>query len=393
MTNVTVSNLQTQLASIMELLAKAAISEIIKLFDDSYTVLRLEISQNQNEKEALKRKLQEVQEQLTCVRMRLETGLPPSNCPPPTNHHHGLEDWTSSFRGGEEVTEGICPQQQLTSEHQSFRENPCLVRIKEERPGDDLWNQEAESVRYDITVAGNAGVSQQLSQEPVEFGDLRLKVEQVSQGGSTEENQAQSCAVDQHGSQHWNLNNKNEGNADDSFPPLLPRIELAIDYFHSNPISPEHHAPPDTSHTPPPLPGTSAEAVSAFLGTNIYVAPPQGRRTGKKPIICPVCNKQLQAPSELVKHMRTHTGERPYACGICGMHFTQKSSLKTHERLHSGLRPYSCSECGKDYTLMHHLKRHMHSHFREQSARLQAQQQQHHHQPRDTHGPQRTKEF
>src|SRR4029434_3864613 len=35
-------------------------------------------------------------------------------------------------------------------------------------------------------------------QEPVEFGDLTLKVEQVSQGGCTEENQAQSCAVDQH---------------------------------------------------------------------------------------------------------------------------------------------------------------------------------------------------
>ena len=81
MTNVTVSNLQTQLASIMELLAKAAISEIIKVFDDSYTVLRLEISRNQNEKEALKRKLQEVQEQLTCVRMRLETGTPLANLP------------------------------------------------------------------------------------------------------------------------------------------------------------------------------------------------------------------------------------------------------------------------------------------------------------------------
>ena len=81
MTNVTVSNLQTQLASIMELLAKAAISEIIKLFDDSYTVLRLEISRNQNEKEALKRKLHEVQEELTCVRMRLETGTSLANLP------------------------------------------------------------------------------------------------------------------------------------------------------------------------------------------------------------------------------------------------------------------------------------------------------------------------
>lgn len=57
----------------MELMAKAAISEIIKLFDESYAALRVEISRNQTEKDALKRKLQEVQDELMCVRMRLET--------------------------------------------------------------------------------------------------------------------------------------------------------------------------------------------------------------------------------------------------------------------------------------------------------------------------------
>ncbi|XP_036372546.1 zinc finger and SCAN domain-containing protein 23-like [Megalops cyprinoides] len=48
----------TQIASIMEVLANAAVAEICKLVEDGYAVLRLEISQSQKEKEALRRKLQ-----------------------------------------------------------------------------------------------------------------------------------------------------------------------------------------------------------------------------------------------------------------------------------------------------------------------------------------------
>ncbi|KAJ8247661.1 hypothetical protein GJAV_G00248810 [Gymnothorax javanicus] len=48
----------TQIASIMEVLANAAVAEICKLVDDGYEVLRLEMSQSQKENKALKRKLQ-----------------------------------------------------------------------------------------------------------------------------------------------------------------------------------------------------------------------------------------------------------------------------------------------------------------------------------------------
>eukprot|EP00063_Salmo_salar_P089541 XP_014064376.1 PREDICTED: uncharacterized protein LOC106609878 isoform X1 [Salmo salar] len=48
----------TQIASIMEVLANAAVAEICKLVDDDYAVFRLEISQSQKENVALRRKLQ-----------------------------------------------------------------------------------------------------------------------------------------------------------------------------------------------------------------------------------------------------------------------------------------------------------------------------------------------
>ncbi|XP_021475261.2 uncharacterized protein LOC110534659 isoform X3 [Oncorhynchus mykiss] len=48
----------TQIASIMEVLANAAVAEICKLVDDDYKVFRLEMSQSQKENRGLRRKLQ-----------------------------------------------------------------------------------------------------------------------------------------------------------------------------------------------------------------------------------------------------------------------------------------------------------------------------------------------
>ncbi|XP_045062301.1 zinc finger protein 454-like [Coregonus clupeaformis] len=48
----------TQIASVMEVLANAAVAEICKLVDDDYAVIRLEITQSQKENRALRRKLQ-----------------------------------------------------------------------------------------------------------------------------------------------------------------------------------------------------------------------------------------------------------------------------------------------------------------------------------------------
>ncbi|XP_045573523.1 uncharacterized protein isoform X2 [Salmo salar] len=48
----------TQIASVMEVLANAAVAEICKLVDDDYAVFRLEMSQSQKENRGLRRKLQ-----------------------------------------------------------------------------------------------------------------------------------------------------------------------------------------------------------------------------------------------------------------------------------------------------------------------------------------------
>ncbi|XP_067106677.1 zinc finger protein 768-like [Osmerus mordax] len=60
----------TQIASIMEVLANAAVAEICKLVDEDYAVIRLEMSHSQRENRALKRKLQTLE--LKMARERAE---------------------------------------------------------------------------------------------------------------------------------------------------------------------------------------------------------------------------------------------------------------------------------------------------------------------------------
>nr|XP_046164512.1 uncharacterized protein LOC124001612 [Oncorhynchus gorbuscha] len=66
----------SQIASIMEVLANAAVADICKLVDDDYAVFRLEISQSQKENRALRRKLQLFE--LKMARERVLTSRPSS---------------------------------------------------------------------------------------------------------------------------------------------------------------------------------------------------------------------------------------------------------------------------------------------------------------------------
>ncbi|XP_064880895.1 zinc finger protein 316-like [Oncorhynchus nerka] len=58
MANCNVMVFHTQIASIMEVLASAAVADICKLVDDDYAVFRLEITQSRKENRTLRRKLQ-----------------------------------------------------------------------------------------------------------------------------------------------------------------------------------------------------------------------------------------------------------------------------------------------------------------------------------------------
>lgn len=64
----------SQIASIMEVLANAAVAEICKVVDDGYAVVQLEMSRSQKENEFLRRKIKLLELQIARYRAESSTG-------------------------------------------------------------------------------------------------------------------------------------------------------------------------------------------------------------------------------------------------------------------------------------------------------------------------------
>ncbi|KAM3860048.1 uncharacterized protein ACN63O_016610 [Diretmus argenteus] len=96
-----------------------------------------------------------------------------------------------------------------------------------------------------------------------------------------------------------------------------------------------------------------------------------GRKTRREhfrrddPHICFVCGKTFSRVGNLRIHQRCHTGEKPYGCMQCGRCFSQAGDLKKHKRVHTGEKPYYCSQCGKSFSRGENLKRHQKIHVGE----------------------------
>ncbi|KAK1794406.1 hypothetical protein P4O66_011283 [Electrophorus voltai] len=58
--------------------------------------------------------------------------------------------------------------------------------------------------------------------------------------------------------------------------------------------------------------------------------------TGEKPYGCLHCGRRFSHSGNLQKHKRVHTGERPYRCPQCSKSFCQSSHLKKHQMIHTG---------------------------------------------------------
>ncbi|XP_035286181.1 zinc finger and SCAN domain-containing protein 2-like isoform X3 [Anguilla anguilla] len=205
------AHFQTQITTIMEIMTKSAIAEIIKLFDDSSSVLCLKISRSLHENRALKRKLQSMQHELRTARRQKEgiAGAPegPVNNrsvgvqvlensveEPRRGRIFGLEGSFSLRRDGEpagvEQNNLLGPLLQSAS-MEKVRPEPVL--IKEERLEEDLCYRDHKPATKEQVTQPTLATEEQVTQAtPVEDGK-KLDTEPTPAGDPEELSEQHRC--------------------------------------------------------------------------------------------------------------------------------------------------------------------------------------------------------
>ncbi|XP_036373245.1 zinc finger protein 112-like [Megalops cyprinoides] len=405
----------SQLASIMEVLSKAAVAEITKLVDDGSAVLRLEVCRSQKENAALKRRLQLMEKELRAARGcrdRAQEGsvnisLEVQVC----DESGGAEELPE--KGNRPAVEAVCDgplSSGLTCDGETAPGN------KEETPS-QIVALKYESTDVDQDWPESHMLSEERRQSTLERSRSQAK---HRIGGELQWGVSQPSAahgVEEAASEPWHseeeLDTKptpaeDPGQLGAAYRPeefrgleatLKQQPDLCTQSLHQagaatglrlqsvwskhsqrtqQDISAEHGlavCSPDESEEGTPFDAFKTHE-SDHTAARLYACTQCGKRfrykgnlkihqrvhTGEKPFTCMQCGKCFSQISNLKTHQIIHTGEKSYSCTDCGKRFAHLCNLKTHQRVHTGEKPFTCTQCGKSFSQSHVLQKHVLTH-------------------------------
>ncbi|XP_048044286.1 zinc finger protein 135-like isoform X5 [Megalobrama amblycephala] len=329
------SDFQSQLTSIMEIMARTAVAEISKLFEENSLLLRLEISRYTNENESLKKKCHFLESELQSAR---KTAGKMNGTEAPFSHPgHNVRD-----TGHRPTIDSV------------FGKEWCM----------NLWRHEESNVgeQEDDTHLDSSVISEEpvnlLDEEPdvIMIKEESLKIDDCSGKNKPEGDQSNSLKGPAMASENSCVAQSSE----DFITYTVPSDEQVQPNIPQQPHAEEQTLEGTISTHEDCTAGSDLSPDVGFFPNNLSYN--QMTVTQKKKLNCVFCGRTFEYLSHMTKHMRTHSGEKPFVCTVCGRRFAQKTYLTTHERTHSGERPYACMECGKSFSQKSSLNVHLRSH-------------------------------
>ncbi|XP_077474796.1 uncharacterized protein LOC144088331 [Stigmatopora argus] len=313
---------QTQLATIMDALSKAAVTEIGKLVDIESKMLKIEITRGRNEIASLTEKLH-----------LMETLL-----------HLAQRDRIQDLREGQES---------------DVREPE---RTRAPSKSDCAWENRSVSPETSILVQNEPHRPIQTLEIPTEQTELLVIKEEpaevynkVPEQDPTNDAKKSPVVPEESNLHDAGLDRFVSANEPESTEPRVDQQAAKIALPSA--VPPNRHRNGKVHYANAKRFGCPQCGKSFRCYSQLEIH--QRSHTGEKPYRCTLCGKRYAQKGHLYTHQRTHTGEKPYRCPVCGKGFIQKCTMDMHKRTHTGEKPYVCVQCGKGFTKNCNLKKHL----------------------------------
>ncbi|XP_029109356.1 uncharacterized protein LOC108937551 [Scleropages formosus] len=408
--------LHSQLASVVEVLAKAAVAEICELVDNGYAALHMELSQSQKENRALRRKLQ-------AYRLRLAQACGGEG---QGGRAGGGGERSSAGGGGVEKAAGKEAHGFDSPLNVSDWEDPEVPIIKEEKRDEHVGGH-ADTPAERLVGAGGSGDEDKASVEtqnpPIEDTGMSnethkaktlhleschpeslLKSESDSdvvsrkvqrKGSDRRTAKRDGLSYDYvmnegvndletlftHGSAERGLEEPTCSYATETSSERMPaHPELLLGPFSEESAGNSLSSPGNFEEKPDVIMVDSetgeeplhtmwieeqgnyakmcpshAQASESQNAANYDVQNASGNLLGEGSFAAP---ESADAYHKLDALGRRFSAERPFGCIQCGKMFAQSDQLKKHQNTHSQQKQFKCPKCGKCFANSSNLKRH-----------------------------------